>query len=167
MLPLGYTAARGGVSLNKRSLVWQVAVKVEGRGKDVAVLDSQMPRWDLHVRIDFSKQTNDDAVLQLEVWDWDKVGGDDLISLVYLDAMDVRERCCSTKPTKKQGKFPLECKPNARGKEAKWGVGSLTLQFKLKENVDLQMEAQKKAFGRTREQYIKKKIHAARDNYAV
>jgi hypothetical protein len=144
-----------------------VAVKIEGRGKDVCARNTQMPRFDLHVRLDFRQQTNDDAVLQLEVWDWDAVGDDDLISLVYFDAMDVRERCCTTVNTKKQGKFPLVCKPGAKAKELKWGVGSLTVQFKLKENVDLQMEAQKKAFGRTREQYIHQKIRAARDDFAV
>jgi hypothetical protein len=117
----------------------EVAIQVEGRGKDLCMRNTQMPRFDMHFRIDFSKQTNPDAELWIEVWDYDRLGDDDLISVFRMGADEVKERCCSTLPTKKQGKFNLECKPGAVGKELKWGVGNLTLQFKLKENVDLQV----------------------------
>lgn len=144
-----------------------MAVRIEGKGKDLCVRNSQTPRFDLHVRLDFSKQTNPDAELWLEIWDYDAMGQDDQISCLSFDAMDVRERCCTTIASRKQGKFPLECIPGAKGQELKWGVGSLTVQFKLKENVNLQVEAQKKLFGRTKEQYIQNKIRAARVDFAV
>ena len=66
-----------------------------------------------------------------------------------------------------QGKFNLETKPGAIGKELKWGVGTVTLQFKLAEKVNYMEEAQKKAFGRTRQKYIHDKIRAAREDFAV
>ena len=61
----------------------------------------------------------------------------------------------------------LQAKPGANAKELKWGVGSLTVQFKMAENVDYMQEAQKKAFGRTRASYISMKIRGAREDFAV
>ena len=46
----------------------EVVIQIEGRGKELCVRNSQMPRYDLHFRIDFSKQTNPDAVLEIQVW---------------------------------------------------------------------------------------------------
>ena len=137
------------------------------KGKDHCVLNSQMPRYDLHLQIDFRKSENEDAELLLEVWDWDKRGDDDLISRVVLDSLDIRERCCTTIANRKQGKFYLTAKPGASKAEAKWGVGNLTLQFKLVDDVDYCAEAQKKAFGRTRKSYISEKIRGAREDFAV
>jgi len=109
----------------------------------------------------------EDAELALEVWDWDRTGDDDLVSLCRFDSLEIRERACSTISSRKVGKFNLEAKPGAKLKELKWGVGTLTLQFKLAENVDYMAEAQKKNFGRTRQQYIAEKIRGAREDFAV
>mmetsp|Transcript_30560 Transcript_30560/g.39387 ORF Transcript_30560/g.39387 Transcript_30560/m.39387 type:complete len:496 (+) Transcript_30560:59-1546(+) len=135
-------------------------------GKDLAVRNSQTPRFDFHFQVDFRK-ADPDAELVIELWDWDKVGEDDLVSQVVLSSLDVRQRCCTTIQNRKQGKFNLKCKPGATGKELKWGVGNLTLQFKLAEQVNYMAEAQKKAFGRTRQQYISQKIKVAREEYQV
>ena len=61
----------------------------------------------------------------------------------------------------------MQCIDDAKGPELKWGVGNLTLQFKLAEQVDYMAEAQKKAFGRTKQKYIQDKIRGAREDYAV
>lgn len=139
-------------------------IRIEG--KELAVRNSQTPRFDFHFQIDF-KKANEDGELILELWDWDKVGDDDILSQVTLSSLEIRRRCCSTIPSKKQGKFNLKCIPGATGKELKWGVGTLTLQFKLAEQVNYMAEAQKKAFGRTRQQYISAKIKTAREDYQV
>ena len=142
-------------------------VSVPIKGADLCVRNSQMPRWDFNFQIDFRKVSNPDCELRLEVYDWDRHGDDDFISMVVLSGDDIKERCCSTISTRKQGKFNLECIPDAKGPELKWGVGTLTLQFKLAENVDLMAEAQKKAFGRTKAKYISDKIRGARADFAV
>lgn len=142
----------------------EVSIHIDG--KELAVRNSQTPRFDFHFQIDFRK-ADPDAELEIQLWDWDKVGDDDHVSQVVLSSHDVRQRCCTTIANKKQGKFNLKCKPGATGKELKWGVGNLTLQFKLAEQVNYMAEAQKKAFGRTRQQYISQKIQTARKEYQV
>ena len=48
-----------------------------------------------------------------------------------LTAEEVKERCCSTIGSRRQGKFELKARRGATEKELKWATGTLTLQFKL------------------------------------
>ena len=71
-------------------------------GKELAIRNSQTPRFDFHFQIDFTKAENEDAELFIEIWDYDKSGDDDIISRVELDSQDIRERACTTIATRKQ-----------------------------------------------------------------
>jgi hypothetical protein len=51
------------------------------------------------------------------VWDADKFGDDDFVSVVTLTSFDVRTRCCLT--DRRPVKFPLGCIPDAKKAELK------------------------------------------------
>ena len=109
---------------------------------------SQRPRFDFHVRLDFGAFVNrepppPDALLTFEVWDWDRIGDDVLVSVLTLESIDVRRRCLL--PDRRPQKLRLGAKPGASKKELAWAVGYLELQFDLASNVDYEGGKTKKA----------------------
>ena len=52
-----------------------------------------------------------------QVWDYDRVGDDDLVSIATLDSLDVRRRCLL--PDRKPQKLLLSCRPGASKKEVR------------------------------------------------
>ena len=132
----------------------------------------QRPRFDHHTKINFegsedSGTPSEDAILRLEVWDWDRIGKDDLISFVELDSIDARKYCCAT--SNRPLRFQL--RPNERASfslKKKYGVGEITLQFGLPENIDYEAEAEKsRRMGGKMERKRKERIAQARLDYAV
>jgi len=67
----------------------------------------------MNAQIDFRKPHDEDATLQIQIWDWDSSGDDDFISLVTFNAEDIKKRCCTTDLTQKQGKV-REAKSESR-----------------------------------------------------
>jgi len=53
----------------------------------------------------------------VQVWDWDRHGGDDHISQVKLTSLDIRTRCCL--PDRRPVKYQLGCIPGAKKQELK------------------------------------------------
>ena len=140
---------------------------------------SLRPRFDHHVKIDFEKGNHreegderervpppDNAVMTMELYDWDRIGDDDFVSQVTLTSLEIREGCCL--PEHRPVKYNLEARPNAKKKEIKFAQGCLLLQFNLAKNIDYKKEAELSAKASTNLAEVKaRRIAQARKDFQV
>ena len=129
---------------------------------------SQRPRFDHHVKIDFSDDRfPEDAIFRFEIWDYDMVGGDDFISFCEMNSVDIREKCCITERI--PSRLPLQANERLKSKLAqKWGVGFLTLQFDCAENIDYEAERlHSKKMSTNLQEKRAQRLARAREDFAI